>query len=375
MNKKLHILFLCGWYPSRVLPTNGNFIHRHAKAAALQHQVTCIHIITDPKATAPIEIVTQEDSGVLSHIAYLKKANNYVQKVWLFWKAFRLLVQKVSTFDVVHVHQIFPFGLFALYLKWFQKKRFIISEHWTDYKYPLSKNISFFHKYAAKHIVKHSHFICPVTQDLQQSLQKFGVQGSYAVVPNVVDTELFFPKHEIAKTFRIVHVSNMDDTHKNVSGILKALANIQPKMNNFEAVFIGPQATKYQEQAKSLDISTVRFIEYLPHQQLRTYLQEASVFVLFSNYENLPCVILEAFSCGIPVISSNVGGIHEFFPENFGRLIAAQNQKSLEDEILNFYFQKHTLAPKEDMHNYVVSLFSEKEICNQFTQLYYSTIQ
>ena len=47
MHKKLHILFLSGWYPSRVSPSNGDFVQRHAEAVATVQNVTLIHVITD----------------------------------------------------------------------------------------------------------------------------------------------------------------------------------------------------------------------------------------------------------------------------------------------------------------------------------------
>jgi len=57
LTKKLHILFLCSWFPSRVLPTNGDFILRHAEAVATKHKVTAIHVITDEKLKSNIEVV------------------------------------------------------------------------------------------------------------------------------------------------------------------------------------------------------------------------------------------------------------------------------------------------------------------------------
>ena len=50
MSKKLHILFLSSWYPSRVSYTNGYFVQKHAEAIASQHKVSVIFAIGDKNA-------------------------------------------------------------------------------------------------------------------------------------------------------------------------------------------------------------------------------------------------------------------------------------------------------------------------------------
>ena len=81
MKKKLHILFLCGWYPSRVLPNNGDFIQRHAEAVSLKHTVTVIHIITDKNNKKDIDYTSEEINGIKTHIAYLKHRRNPFKKM------------------------------------------------------------------------------------------------------------------------------------------------------------------------------------------------------------------------------------------------------------------------------------------------------
>ena len=103
------------------------------------------------------------------------------------------------------------------------------------------------------------------------------------------------------------------------------------------------------------------------------HLQSASVFVLFSNYENLPCVILEAFSCGIPVISANVGGIAEYFPNDFGKLIPPKNKEQFLENLL--YFSKKPPINKNKMHAYAIENFGKNAIANSFSQLYYSSLK
>jgi len=374
--KKLHVLFICGWYPSRVLPTNGDFIERHAQAVAKQHKVSVIHLITDKKITKDIELSTKVINEIETHIAYLKEVKNPIKKIYLFLKAFSLLLKKVSVFDIVHLNELFPFGVFSLYLKWFKKKPFIISEHWTAYKHPLSNKISFIEKTISKIIVKNASYICPVSNDLASSMQSLDLKGNYKRVPNVVNTNLFFPDHKKNEIFTITHVSNMNDKHKNVKGLLHVIAKLEVENIDFKFNIIGKNSIKYLKYANKLglDSKKIKFMNQIPHTEIAKELRNSNLFVLFSNYENLPCVILESFSCGVPVISTNVGGISEYFPDNFGKLIIKNDEEKLKEEILNFYNKKNNVATKDEMHTYVKSLFSEQAIANNFTNLYYKTL-
>lgn len=376
MSSKLNVLFLCGWYPSRVLPTNGDFIQRHAEALSLKHNVTVLHIITDKKSNKNIELTTELINGIETHIAYLKFTKNPIKKILYFRKAFLLILKKIDSLDIVHLNELFPFGIFSFYLKWFKKIPFIITEHWTDYKHPLSNKISLTQKLISKVIAKNASFICPVTKDLENSMIQFGLKGTYNVVENVVDTSSFFPKNINNDIFSVVHISNMDDHHKNVSGILRVVSLLQNKINNFHFKLIGANADKYKVFAQELGIKekNIEFINQIPHALVIQHLQEANLFILFSNFENLPCVILESFACGTPVISTNVGGISEHFPENFGKLIASKDESKLEEEILNYYYNKNKTTTKDVMHNYVKSNFSEAVIEQKFTNLYYKSI-
>ena len=100
---------------------------------------------------------------------------------------------------------------------------------------------------------------------------------------------------------------------------------------------------------------------------------KSNLFILFSNYENLPCVILEAFACGVPVISTNVGGISEYFPENFGFLINPKDEVALENSILKVYHQGIN-TNKELMHKYAQDNFGINSISEKFSNLYVKSL-
>ena len=370
MNKKLNILFICGWYPSRVSLTNGDFIQRHAEAVSLKNTVSVLHIITDKNCSKNIEIESKEINGIKTHIGYVKKTNSSFLKLIRFWRAYFILLQKTSPFDVVHLNEVYPFGLFALHLKWLQKIPFIISEHWTGYHFPQSKNIRFIERIISKIISKNASFICPVSDDLGNSMQKIGLKGNYHKVPNVVDTSLFKAEKKANIRFQIIHISSLLDPHKNISGMLRVARKLEDTVGAFTWKFIGGVSQEFSSLLKTLNFTSakIEFINHISQEKLVKELQNASVFVLFSNYENLPCVILESFSTGTSVITTNVGGIAEYFPTNFGSLIEKGNESELHEKLLEF--SKKETFNETLMHNYAKSNFSKDVIANTFSTLY-----
>jgi glycosyltransferase involved in cell wall biosynthesis len=364
---------LCGWYPSRVLPTNGDFIQRHAEAIAKKQNVTVLHIVSDKNARKN-SIEYSMKKGVETYIGYIKKSKNPIVKVFRFYIIYKEIISKIKTFDVVHLNSIYPFGLFAIHLKRIKKTPYIISEHWTGYHHPQSKNIEFIQKLISKKITKSASFVCPVTNNLATSMERVGLKGNYFRVPNVVDTDVFFPLIKNSKEFNITHISSLLDNHKNISDMLRVAKRLETEIGFFNWKFIGGISNKFTKLIKELDfkVAKIEFIDHIPQNKLVNYLQTSDVFVLFSNYENLPCVILESFSCGIPVISTNVGGISEFFPDDFGKLIPKKNKEELFEQLM--FYNKNRKSDKSKMHTYVIDNFSSKAIQKTFSELYYKSI-
>jgi len=372
LTKKLNILFLCSWYPSEVLPTNGDFIQRHAEAVNLQHTVTALHIISKPGLTKT-EFSEKNINNLKTLIAYTKPTNNPIVKIFRFRKAYKHLLKKIEKIDVVHVNRIFPLGLFAIQLKIVKKIPFIITEHWTGYHSTNSLKIGKLELITSKLIAKQASFICPVSKDLQKSMLNLGLNGHYKIVPNVVNTDLFKPQENKVNSFTITHISDLNNKHKNISGMIKTASKLSEEID-FKWNFIGGTNEVYKRELTKLNFnnSELNFIDHVSHKVLVEYLAKSDVFVMFSNFENLPCVILEAFSCGVPVISTDVGGIKEFFPKEFGTLIEKGNITELKNAIINLF--NNPIMNKGKMHQYAVNNFSPTKICNAYTDLYFKSI-
>lgn len=373
MSKKLHILFLCSWYPSKVLSTNGDFIQRHASAISRLNDVSVLHIITDKTISNSI-LEINKVNNINTFIGYVRYTSNPIVKFIRFARMYKKAIRQIASFDIIHLNVLFPFGILALHQKIFNKVPFIISEHWTGYQPIATKKVSTFHKFIAKKITRRASIVAPVSKHLELSMISLGFKGKYLPIPNVVDTKLFIPKAGNKNTFTIVHISSLKDNHKNISGMLNVAKKLENENSNFNWNFIGGSINNFDNQINELDFKStkINFINHVSQTELVPYLQEASVFVLFSNYENLPCVILEAFSCGIPVISTDVGGIKEYFPNNFGYLIPANDEVKLKESIIEI--KNNPTFNKKEMHQFAEDNFSEKILAKRFTDVYHKCL-
>jgi glycosyltransferase involved in cell wall biosynthesis len=99
---------------------------------------------------------------------------------------------------------------------------------------------------------------------------------------------------------------------KNHRFLLKVFASylMEDQENELWLIGDGPLRVHLEEQAKSLGIEqNVKFLGY--QKNAVAFIKAADIMVMPSKIEGLPGVILEALSCGTPVIASAVGGIPE----------------------------------------------------------------
>lgn len=387
MTKKLNILFLSSWYPNRVFPTLGNFVQKHAEAVALQSNVIALYVCSDEKNKETYELLTEEINDVLTIHVYYKKINHsipivsHIQKAIRYIKAYRIGLKKVEnqfgTIDLIHHNKLYPAGIVAWYLKKTKHIPYIITEHWTGYLPSKKTNRNLLERILSKIIAKNANYITPVSKNLGEAMQQLGFKNNYEVIYNVTDTQLFHPL-ESPKThekIKIIHISTLDDAHKNISGMLRVAKALSEKRTDFEIWFIGDGDTApHIATAKKLNIyNTVAFFDGTKTtSEVASIMRTSDCFLLFSNYENLPCVIVEALASGIPIISSDVGGIPEHITEPLGSLVKPGDEKALLQTINNVIDKcKNGYYQKEALSKYAQEHFSYKKVGEKYQELYH----
>ncbi len=116
-------------------------------------------------------------------------------------------------------------------------------------------------------------------------------------------------QQRFAGRFVVGHVGELDDSHKGQLVILEAarLAQASHPELHFVLVGSGRDEPMLREQAK--DLKNVEFIGRV--ENVGDYYTAMDVFVFPSRREALGSAMLEAMSCGLPVVAADVGGIPE----------------------------------------------------------------
>lgn len=362
---KKHILWVTNWYPNKHHRTLGNFVKRHAEAAAIYNDIT----VLAPIAGEGWSVEVSQQNQLTEIRAYYPKWLRFFGAWFAYKRGLKRVTRPVSA---VHGHALI--GCWWMLLDLSRHYKTLLTEHWAGFHHRDEQALSFVKKRGMKHVGQKLDMVLPVTEQLGSTMQHLGYINAYRVVANVVNTDLFVPKsNPTADHFcRFIHVSSLDDAQKNIRGLIEVAKALKEESNNFHLEIIGDgETTPWIDMAENLKlypqwitIEGEKSLEEIAHR-----MQNADALVMFSRYENFPCVIAEAMACGLPVISTDVGGISEHVSSKNGMLITSEDKESLKEsmkQLINNYnrFDPHSIR------EYAVAHFSYDSVGKKFDEAY-----
>lgn len=221
--------------------------------------------------------------------------------------------------EVIHVHYAIPHAYAAFMAKQILRDKgvdlpIVTTLHGTDITL-VGRNPSY--KQAVNFSINHSDVVTSVSESLKQdTLAFFNIKKEIDVIPNFLDLEKYKPddscKHNFAAEGEkiITHVSNFRKV-KRIPDIIDAFYRIQEKVPSVLLMLgDGPEKERARKQAQDLGISEkVKFLGKTS--EVERILCISDLFMLPSEKESFGLAALEAMGAGVPVISSNTGGLGE----------------------------------------------------------------
>ena len=240
-------------------------------------------------------------------------------------------VANYEKLDLLHVHYAIPHATSALLAKQMingkRELKIITTLHGTDITL-VGLEPSFLP--LVKYSTEMSDGVTAVSRFLKEkTLINYSIEKDIEVIPNFVDTEIYKPrtdcnfrKHLAPKGEKIlVHTSNFRAV-KRVTDTIRIFEQVVKEVpSKLILVGDGPDRSECERLCRELNLCD--HIKFLGKQDgLVEILNAADVFLIPSQSESFGLAALEAMACGVPVISSSVGGLPELIKHNETGFIA-----------------------------------------------------
>lgn len=355
-DKKLRVLFVTSWYPTKQNPVAGVFVREHAKTAALYADVAVLHCAGPASLRRGLWHVGEEldpelTDGIRTYRVWWRRSPRGVSLLLGAWAGMRAVQQLLAWGfrpDVLHAH-VYTAAPAAILAGVRLRVPVVLTEHYSGFLGypPLSRKARWLARWAARRVK----VVLPVSQALREAMQRIGIKGRYVVVPNTVNVRLFEPCLNGADGAtasggkkRLVTVALLTP-EKGIPVLLRALRILRSRRSDFvlDIVGDGPQRVEYETLAQELGLGDfVRFHGLRPKREVVKFLHNATFFVLPSLCETFGVVLIEALATGKPIVASAVGSIPEIVSPEVGRLVPPGEPHTLAavlDEMLNSYQQ------------------------------------
>jgi len=278
--------------------------------------------------------------------------------------------------DVIHAHYAVPNAVSAYLAKKIcnDSAKVVTTLHGTD-SYLVGRHPSY--KEVTQFSMQNSDALTTVSEYLKdRTLAEFDISREIRVIPNFTDPQRFRRLRNDQEQKIICHLSNFRPI-KRIPDIIKAFKMILEEINcKLALIGDGPELPNAWNMVKNLGIS--ENVEFLGNvQNVQKILGNSDLFLLPSEDESFGLAALEAMSCEVPVVASNIGGLRELVSHGVdGFLINVGDIEALTKYSLEILRNSRL---QEEMGNNarrkVLEKYTSDRILPKYERLYNETLQ
>lgn len=338
----MNVLFITSWYPTSDYTYGGIFVREYAKAArAAGNDVVVLHAAGPSGERRRLwkmeeELDPELREGIPAYHVYhrslLLPKMSYPLYLWSVLRAFKRLRANGFKPDVIHAH-VYAAGVPALMIGRRNGIPVVITEHFTGFS---RRTLDARALKRVRRAYKNAARVLPVSVHLREAIEAYGIHGRFEVVPNVVDTTLFFSAKRRAgrdDQKRMIFVGNLEPSqHKGYPTLLEALTLLGKRRGDWRLDVIGEGITRpeYERLTEAADLAgPVVFHGAKPKREIAEMMRDSDLFVLPSRTETFGVVLAEALVSGLPIVSTTVGNIPDLVPSDAGVLVPPENAPEL----------------------------------------------
>ena len=289
----------CDLYPGTV---GGLGIHAHTMSnyqVDLGHDVT-VYTSLNPKL---IDNKTKPNYKIITFKDNMEILGNHF--------CFHLLGElknNINNFDIIHAHShLFFYTNFCALANKRGSPPLVITNHGIrSASAPEWFNSAYMRTIGKWTLNSANRIVCYTEEEKDWFIKKLKIDGDkIIVIPNGVDTKLFCPKVDRSKRTNTILWNGRFVSGKRVDFLLRAVKKITTTFPNLRVLLVGegPLKGEIEKSIRELNLENIVTIKnFVPYEEMPKLYQNSDIFVLPSLHEGVPRSILEAMSCGIPVI-------------------------------------------------------------------------
>jgi len=283
------------------------------------------------------------------------------------------LVEIIKSYnlDIVHAHYAVPNATSAYLAKKIcnDSTKVVTTLHGTD-SYLVGSHPSY--KEVTQFSMQQSDALTAVSKYLKdRTMVDFDISREIRVIPNFVDPQRFRRLKKDREQKIVCHSSNFRPI-KRIPDIIRAFKIISKEIDcKLSLIGNGPERHEAEEMAKNLRIS--ESVEFLGNvKNVQEIVGKSDIFLLPSEDESFGLAALEAMSCGVPVVATNVGGLKELISHGVdGYLTGVGDPEALANYSLEI-LQDPELQEKlgRNAREKVLRTYTPDKIVPQYEDLY-----
>jgi glycosyltransferase involved in cell wall biosynthesis len=389
----------------------GIFIHDISNALSLMgHQVDVISGPPYPNLTEKIDLIKLPGLDLFQTFSFrdrlnifLKKKNKRAIDFYEFFSTFfggfpemrtfgeraKEFLDKNYHYDIVIDNQSISYGMLEIQKK-FPLVEIIHHPITKDYKFELQSNSGFIYRlsrhrwYSFLKMQKRvapqlKKIVTPSINSLKDIASDFNVnKENINVINNGLDIDIFIPYKEIKRNpTKLITTASADVALKGLDYTLKSLASLVNDFPEISLLVIG-KMKKGGHTFRLIDELGIKdkvfFKTSLTKEEIAKEYASSSIAIVSSLYEGFGYPVIEAMSCEIPLIATNVSSIPELV-NDYAKLIPSKNTNELSNairSILYDYPHYKKIAMRGRQH--IVDNFNWLKITEEYENIITKTI-
>ena len=228
------------------------------------------------------------------------------------------------------------------------------------FAYKLADGIILTSEYDISFIIKHF------------KLKKKYKNNKIRLIYNFIDTDLFKPSDAPKKDKKVLFIGKLD-RQKNLFNLFKAFKDL--KDFNLDIIGEGHLKNILKEYIRKENIN-VKLLGNIPNNQIPELLNQYHILILPSIWEGNPKVLLEAMSCGVPCIATNIPGINNIIKHKHNGFLCEKDFKSIRKAILALYNDVNLMKEiTKNARKFIIDYCSLKVVVKKEYNFYKEVLQ